>query len=147
MRVACADSMRRVIPSDKPIVHDWKKLKSAFFLAEVPGSAVSANQAYREADLAIDFCEDVKHLPPQTVDCIKMIFEEEGVVAKISSIHVNGWFGNYDKLTMTRIFSREIADINIDSDNGCIVFVGDSPNEAPMVTKLKCRTAVKLSGL
>ena len=101
-------------------------------LTEVPGSAVSADQAYREADLAIDFCEDVKPLPSQAIDRIKMIFEEEGAVAKISSIHVNGWFGNYDKLTMTRIFAREIADIDIDSDNSCAVFVGDSPNDAPM---------------
>ena len=30
-------------------------------LTDIPGSALSADQAYREADLAIDFCEDVPH--------------------------------------------------------------------------------------
>ena len=101
-------------------------------LAEVPGSAVSADQAYREADLAIDFCEDVPPLDVQAVDRIKAIFEQEGAVAKVSSIHVNGWFGHYDKLSMTRRFAREVAGLDIDTDNDTIAFVGDSPNDAPM---------------
>lgn len=101
-------------------------------LAEVPGAAVSADQAYREADLAIDFCEDVAPLESQAIDRIKAIFEEAGAVAKISSIHVNGWFGQYDKLSMTRRFALDVAGIDIDRDNGQVVFVGDSPNDAPM---------------
>ena len=101
-------------------------------LAEVPGAAVSADQAYREADLAIDFCEDVAPLGTEAVERIKAIFEEAGAVAKVSSIHVNGWFGNYDKLSMTRRFAREVADLDIDRDNDQVVFVGDSPNDAPM---------------
>ena len=101
-------------------------------LAEVPGAAVSADQAYRETDLAIDFCEDVAPLGSEAVDRIKAIFEAAGAVAKISSIHVNGWFGQYDKLSMTRRFAHEVAGLDIDRDNEQIVFVGDSPNDAPM---------------
>lgn len=101
-------------------------------LAEVPGSAVSADQAYREADLAIDFCEDVPALPAAEVQRIKQIFEEEGAVAKISSIHVNGWFGHYDKLSMTRRFATERLSVDLDADKAAYVFVGDSPNDAPM---------------
>jgi HAD superfamily hydrolase (TIGR01484 family) len=99
---------------------------------EVPGAAVSADQAYREADLAIDFCEDVPPLDRAAVARIKGIFEDAGAVAKISSIHVNGWFGGYDKLSMTRRFAREIAGVDIDRDNARVVFVGDSPNDASM---------------
>jgi hydroxymethylpyrimidine pyrophosphatase-like HAD family hydrolase len=98
-------------------------------LAEVPGSAVSADQLYREADLAIDFCEDVPALPLADVDRIKGIFEEEGAVAKVSSIHVNGWYGAYDKLTTT---AAEVLGVDLDRDRERIVFVGDSPNDAPM---------------
>jgi len=101
-------------------------------LAVVPGSAVSADQLYREADLAIDFCEDVPPLSMAEVDRIKRIFEEEGAVAKVSSIHVNGWYGAYDKLTTTRRFAVEVLGIDIDRDLDRIVFVGDSPNDAPM---------------
>jgi HAD superfamily hydrolase (TIGR01484 family) len=101
-------------------------------LAEVPGSGVSADQAYREADLAIDFCEDVAALPRRAVRRIQEIFEEEGATAKISSIHVNGWYGAYDKLSMTRRFAREILGLDIDAERDRAVFVGDSPNDEPM---------------
>ncbi|MBC8269757.1 MAG: HAD family phosphatase [Rhodospirillaceae bacterium] len=101
-------------------------------LQEVPGAAISADQAYREADLAIDFCEDVEALGPEDIARIVEIFEQEGAVAKVSSIHVNGWFGNYDKLAMTRKALAEIFKIDIDADAGSIAFVGDSPNDQPM---------------
>ena len=101
-------------------------------LDEVPGAAVSADQAYREADLAIDFCEDVPPLGKAEVARIKAIFESMGATAKVSSIHVNGWFGAYDKLTMARRFAAEVAGVDIDAERACIVFVGDSPNDAPM---------------
>lgn len=101
-------------------------------LAEVPGSAVAADQAYREADLAIDFCEDIAPLALDAVDRIKAIFEEEGAVAKISSIHVNGWYGAYDKLTMARLFARDVLDMDLDVERHRVLYAGDSPNDAPM---------------
>ncbi|PCH68479.1 MAG: HAD family hydrolase [Rhodobacteraceae bacterium] len=101
-------------------------------LNEVPGCAVSADQLYREADLAIDFCEDVPALEEQAVERIKQIFEEEQAVAKVSSIHVNGWYGDYDKLTMSRRFASERLGLDIDAEKDKIVFCGDSPNDAPM---------------
>jgi hydroxymethylpyrimidine pyrophosphatase-like HAD family hydrolase len=52
--------------------------------------------------------------------------------AKISSIHVNGWFGDYDKLSMTRILMREHFAIDLDSQRTHYAFIGDSPNDAPM---------------
>jgi hypothetical protein len=101
-------------------------------LAEVPGSAVASDQFYREADLAIDFCEDVPRLPPEAIDRIVDIFRTEGATAKVSSIHVNGWFGDYDKLTMTRILLSECFGVDLDADRDRYIFVGDSPNDAPM---------------
>lgn len=101
-------------------------------LREVPGSAVSADQAYREADLAIDFCEDVVPLPRRDVEKIVEIFNAGGATAKVSSIHVNGWFGGYDKLSMSRRILDEQSGILIDRDNHMIVFAGDSPNDSPM---------------
>jgi HAD superfamily hydrolase (TIGR01484 family) len=101
-------------------------------LAEVPGCAVSADQSYREADLAIDFCEDVPPLAPPEVDRIVAIFETAGAQAKISSIHVNGWFGDYDKLTMTRRLFRETLKTDLEAIKIQVIFVGDSPNDQPM---------------
>ncbi|MEX2744527.1 HAD-IIB family hydrolase [Rhizobium mongolense] len=127
--------MRRVFAiNDGQRADDRKKLEivRARILTEVPGAAISADQHYREADLAIDFCEDVPPLPTGEVERIKQIFEEEGAVAKVSSIHVNGWYGTYDKLTMTRRFASDVLGLDIDVEKEKIVFVGDSPNDAPM---------------
>jgi len=101
-------------------------------LSEVPGCAISADQRYREADLAIDFCEDVPPLPKASVARIVALFEAAGAVAKVSSIHVNGWFGTYDKLTTTRRFAAEVLGMDERALQGRGVFVGDSPNDAPM---------------
>ena len=101
-------------------------------LAEVPGAAVAADQSYRAADLAIDFCEDVPPLPRSEVLKIVAIFERFGATAKISSIHVNGWFGGYDKLSTTRRFLSDCFGIDIDRERSRIAFAGDSPNDLPM---------------
>jgi HAD superfamily hydrolase (TIGR01484 family) len=101
-------------------------------LREVPGTGIASDQLYREADLAIDICEDVEPLSPTEVQRVLDIFHESGAVAKLSSIHVNGWFGDYDKLSMSRRFADEILGIDLERDKGRIVFVGDSPNDAPM---------------
>ena len=101
-------------------------------LSKVEGCAIASDQAYREADLAIDFCEDVPALPKAAVEQIVSLFEEAGAVAKVSSIHVNGWFGNYDKLSMTRILLEEVFETEIDQVQQQIVFCGDSPNDSPM---------------
>lgn len=99
-------------------------------LEQVPGSAISADQAYREADLAIDFCEDVPRLSDSAVAEIVRLFEDAGAIAKVSSIHVNGWFGDYDKLSMTKRLLRDT--FGWTGDSAMIAFVGDSPNDEPM---------------
>jgi hydroxymethylpyrimidine pyrophosphatase-like HAD family hydrolase len=55
-----------------------------------------------------------------------------GLTAKVSSIHVNGWFGDYDKLTTTRALFARLFQQDLDAINRRVVFVGDSPNDAPM---------------
>jgi HAD superfamily hydrolase (TIGR01484 family) len=101
-------------------------------LAEVPGSALAADQPYRETDLAIDYCEDVPALPLADAARIAALMKEGGLQAKISSIHVNGWFGGYDKLSTTQMLFDERFEIDLDRSNREVVFVGDSPNDAPM---------------
>jgi HAD superfamily hydrolase (TIGR01484 family) len=101
-------------------------------LASVPGTAIASDQPYRETDLAIDYCEDVPALGWKEVEKICEIFQEHGAKSKISSIHVNGWFGDYDKLKMTRIFVRERWGMDLDETKERFLFCGDSPNDEPM---------------
>jgi hypothetical protein len=101
-------------------------------LRAVPGSALASDQRYREADLAIDFREDVPELPRAAVDRIVALMQAEGMTAKVSSIHVNGWFGAYDKLSMTRAMFADAFGIDLAAERERFVFAGDSPNDAPM---------------
>jgi HAD superfamily hydrolase (TIGR01484 family) len=101
-------------------------------VAVVPGCALASDQRYRESDLAIDFREDVVPLPREAVDRIVALMQAEGMTVKVSSIHVNGWFGAWDKLTMTRTLLAEAFAIDLDAERDRFVFVGDSPNDAPM---------------
>ena len=101
-------------------------------LAAVPGCALASDQAYRETDLAIDYCEDVPPLPLEAAQRIAALMRAAGLTAKVSSIHVNGWFGDYDKLAMTRrLFSERYA-LALERVKDDVIFAGDSPNDAPM---------------
>jgi hypothetical protein len=105
---------------------------AARVLAAVPGCALASDQPYRETDLAIDYCEDVPPLPLDAAERIASLMREAGLTAKVSSIHVNGWFGDYDKLAMTRRLFAERFAVDIDAANAEVVFAGDSPNDSPM---------------
>ena len=126
--------IRKYVKSGAERAADRERLNAlqSEILAHVPGTAIASDQAYREADLAIDFAEDVPSLAPAAINRIVEIFESRGATAKVSSIHVNGWFGGYDKLTTSlRMLSDEFG-IDAANDRETIVFAGDSPNDAPM---------------
>ena len=125
---------RRYYIAEKQRITDREKLASLQMeiLNKIPGCRVSADQAYREADLAIDYCEDVAPLRMADVDRIVALFKAAGARAKISSIHVNGWFGDYDKLTMTRMLFAEVFEDDLEAVKEAVIFIGDSPNDVPM---------------
>ena len=125
---------RRFVADEAERAENRRKLAALGqrILAAVPGAALAADQAYRIADLAIDFREDVPPLPPAAIDRIVALFEAAGATAKVSSIHVNGWFGRHDKLSTTRLFARDVLGIDLDAARERFVFCGDSPNDAPM---------------
>jgi hydroxymethylpyrimidine pyrophosphatase-like HAD family hydrolase len=112
-------------------------------LEEVPGCGIAADQPFRLVDLAVDFREDVEPLGPEAVEAICRIAGEEGAVCKVSSIHVNCWYGGFDKVSGVRRFladrGRELADPAL---QGRILFAGDSPNDEPMFRELPHTVAV-----
>jgi hypothetical protein len=104
----------------------------ARILEQVPGCAFASDQPYRETDLAIDYCEDVPPLSLATAGRIAALMRAAGLNAKISSIHVNGWFGGYDKLAMTKQLFAEFFKCGPGILQQEFAFAGDSPNDAPM---------------
>ena len=102
-------------------------------LRAVPGSRVSKDQFARMFDLAIDFCEEPPDLGMEAADAILAQFEQAGARAKVSSIHVNGWFGDYDKLSMVELFVAKVFGSSVAASMAqSAVFCGDSPNDEPM---------------
>ncbi len=126
-------------------IENQKKLKKIEeeVLSAVPGSAVASDQFCRMMDLAIDFCEDVPALSSEDVDKIVDIFKKHGAQAKVSSIHVNGWFGSYDKLSMCKIYVEDYLNLDLDENNEQFCFVGDSPNDEPMFEFFENSVGVK----
>jgi HAD superfamily hydrolase (TIGR01484 family) len=122
--------------ADPPEVRREKRARlqglAEAILRAVPGCALAADQAYRETDLAIDYCEDVPALPLEDAERIAALMRSAGLTAKVSSIHVNGWFGDYDKLAMTRRLFAERFAFDLAAENRAVVYAGDSPNDAPM---------------
>ncbi len=114
----------------------------AGILEQVPGCALASDQPYRETDLAIDYCEDVPPLPQETAGRIAALMRAEGLTAKVSSIHVNGWFGAYDKLAMSRLLFAEFFRISPQLLRREFVFAGDSPNDAPMFSHFESSVGV-----
>ena len=101
-------------------------------LAAVPGCALASDQAFRDLDLAIDYCEDVPALGDNEVGRIVEAFHNAGATCKVSSIHVNGWFGQFDKLTGCRLFMAERFGADISQLPATWLYIGDSANDEPM---------------
>ena len=100
-------------------------------MAEVPGAAIAADQPFRMFDLAVDFAEDAGPLPLSAAEHIAAIFREGGAEAKVSSIHVNAWIGDWDKLSGLRhLFATRWQKLEEVLDQ--VAFLGDSPNDAPL---------------
>jgi hypothetical protein len=120
--------------TEKIRVRNRKRLAAigARILKEVPGCALASDQPYRETDLAIDYCEDVPALSLEAAQRIAGLMRAEGLTAKVSSIHVNGWFGSYDKLAMAKRLFAEQFDCGAAQLQKDFAFAGDSPNDAPM---------------
>ena len=128
----------RFIQSEAERAEGRRRLEQvrAQVLQEVPGAGIASDQPYRAADLAVDFREDVPPLSDADIQRIVAIFERHGAHAKVSSIHVNGWFGSYDKLSMAQLMLRERYGLELAQERERCLFVGDSPNDAPMFAYL-----------
>jgi HAD superfamily hydrolase (TIGR01484 family) len=118
-----------------------ERIKEKTF-AEFPALRLARDQFARLFDLALDFAEEEPILPLSTAQRIKDIAEEEGAVARISSIHVNIWMGSYNKLTMVEHFLTRQFGWKPGAEDREVVFVGDSPNDEPMFARFPLTCAV-----
>jgi HAD superfamily hydrolase (TIGR01484 family) len=104
---------------------------AARVLAEVPGAALARDSAGRVTDIAIDHAE-FAHLDAAAIDRVVALMRREGMTATVSSIHVNGWFGDHDKLSGARWMVRRLYGRSLGAERARWVYVGDSTNDQAM---------------
>lgn len=143
------DGVRRRIDTpagEKPeILRKKLEVLSQKILARFPHARWASDQSYREYDLAIDICEDVPTWKTQNVDELLALCRKEGAHAKLSSIHVNTWFGDYDKKSGLQHWLAQGAP-GITSTKAPqwdeMIYIGDSPNDEPMFASFKYSVGV-----
>ncbi len=112
-----------------------KKIKERF-----PKAIWASDQHYREYDLAIDICEDVEPWKMSDINELLALCAQEGAHAKLSSIHVNAWFGNYDKSKGFQYWLEQGASGCKNPDQW--LYIGDSPNDEPMFASFRYSVGV-----
>ncbi|MDB5871410.1 MAG: hypothetical protein JWQ07_852 [Ramlibacter sp.] len=100
-------------------------------VADVPGAVLSRDSAGRETDIAIDHSEYVQ-LEPAGISQVVRLMQDEGMNATVSSIHINGWFGDHNKLSGARWIVRELFARELDTEIDRWAYVGDSTNDVLM---------------
>lgn len=98
---------------------------------EVPGVFLSRDSTGRETDIAFDYNE-CAHLPPETVQRVLAILQREGLQTTVSSIHIHGCFGNFNKWLGASWIVRELFGRELAHELDRWVFVGDSGNDQAM---------------
>ena len=119
---------------DETLISNAQKLKTIGddALKNIKGTALASDQAFRLTDLAVDFAEDVEPLGLDDAQKIVDLAESYGATAKVSSIHVNCWFGNHSKLSTSLTLLKDSFNISEDQIQKSVVFIGDSPNDGTM---------------
>jgi HAD superfamily hydrolase (TIGR01484 family) len=100
-------------------------------LREVPGSVLAQDSAGRVTDIAIDHSE-FAHLSADQIGRVVAEMQAEGMHATVSSIHINGWYGDHDKLSGARWIVRRRLGRDLDAESAHWVYVGDSTNDQQM---------------
>jgi HAD superfamily hydrolase (TIGR01484 family) len=104
---------------------------AARVLREVPQARLATDGAGRVTDIAIDHSEHAQ-LAPQDIERVVALMRAQGMNATVSSIHINGWFGEHTKLSGARWIVQRLFGRDIDTELDRWIYVGDSTNDQLM---------------
>jgi HAD superfamily hydrolase (TIGR01484 family) len=113
--------------------HNARRLRevAARVLREVPGATLAQDSAGRVTDIAVDHSEFAQ-LDTARIAQVVALMQAEGMSATVSSIHVNGWFGEHTKLSGARWAVQRLLGRALDDEHAQWVYVGDSTNDQLM---------------
>jgi HAD superfamily hydrolase (TIGR01484 family) len=97
----------------------------------VPGAQRSTDSPGRETDIAIDHSEFTQ-LPPERIAQVVQLMQSEGMHATVSSIHINAWYGDHNKLQGARWITQQLYGRNLDAEMDKWAYIGDSTNDQLM---------------
>ena len=104
---------------------------AAQVLAAVPGASLAQDSASRETDIAVDHSE-FTHLPQAQMAQAVSLMQAAGMNATVSSIHINGWFGQHNKWVGAQWIARELLGRDLAAEVARWAYVGDSTNDQLM---------------
>ncbi len=107
----------------------------------IPGANLSRDSGGRETDIAIDHSEFTT-LDAGRIAQVVRLMQDQGLHATVSSIHINGWLGDHDKLTGARWITQHLFRRPLDAEVDRWAFVGDSTNDVLMFGHFRHSIAV-----
>jgi HAD superfamily hydrolase (TIGR01484 family) len=122
------DQTRHNLAEQRAILEEhYRELKK-----EIPELKLATDQPFRRYDYALDYAEEPPWLDETEVELIlRRLRSDPRITVKLSSIHVNYWYGNHTKVTACRHWlDRYGKGLGIGAKQ--VVFCGDSPNDEPL---------------
>jgi hydroxymethylpyrimidine pyrophosphatase-like HAD family hydrolase len=104
---------------------------AARIMFEVPGVFLTRDSVGRETDLAFDYNEFSRQ-PPHTVQKVLDALQREGMHTTVSSIHIHGCFGDFNKWQGAQWIVRQLFGRELAQELDRWAFVGDSGNDQAM---------------
>ncbi len=101
----------------------------------VPGSKLSSDQFARIYDVAFDHGSEPPYLDADRIAKVVEVCKSMGSGTAVSSIHVNAWFGSFDKYEGTKAFFQDVLGIDEKAliERSC--YCGDAPNDQVMFSR------------
>jgi HAD superfamily hydrolase (TIGR01484 family) len=133
-RMGADGALRKLYMQDEAVrAANYRRMQQVAgrIVREVPGATISRDSGGRETDIAVDHSEFTQ-LPPALIARVAALMREEGMNATVSSIHINGWYGDHNKLAGARWVVRELLGRELDAELERWVYVGDSTNDVLM---------------
>ncbi|MDD0840992.1 HAD-IIB family hydrolase [Curvibacter sp. HBC61] len=111
----------------------WQRMQALLseIEARVPGAQRATDSWGRETDIAIDHSEFCQ-LPQAAIDAVVAQMRAAGMNATVSSIHINGWFGDHNKLQGARWIWQALTGRALDAELDQWAYIGDSTNDQLM---------------
>ncbi len=124
-------------------VHNAARLRAVAgqVLRSVPGAQLAQDSAGRVTDIAIDHSEFTP-LPPAQIEAVVALMQAAGMNATVSSIHINGWFGNHTKWTAAQWMLQRLYGRQLLPEIARWIYVGDSTNDQPMFERFPLAVGV-----